>query len=418
MYCKLFTRILKAAFPGLSILAVLLAVIAGNSFITPGSRNTPAGYSAPDSLFIRLDELNGNFSARWIDSTFHDLARRGVFNGTLLFAEKGKIILEKAYGYEDLSKKDTLSVGSTFQLASVSKMFTAMAIMILKEDGKLDYDDQVCRYIRRFPYPAITIRQLLNHRSGLPRYEALADRYWDRQKPFTNRDLLNLYWTFKPDLYAKPGTSFDYCNVNYALLANIVEAVSGSPFDEFLRDHVFVPAGMKNTFVYRLHTGDTIPAYIPVGVPGHHSVSGAYRKVKDDYLNGVVGDKGVYSSVGDLFLFDRALYGHLLVKDETLRSAFTNCSPSGHKMRDGYGYGWRIRAGMDSTVYHFGWWKGFRTCFLRDMKNERTLIVLSNKSHGLDPQVVWSIMGTHDSVDEMLSAMNPSIPIIKEDEGE
>jgi len=415
---RLFTRILKAAFPGLSILAVLLAILAGNSFMTPVRHPAQAVFSAADSLFIRLDELKGNYSAWWVDSTFDDLARRKVFNGVLLFAEKGRILVEKAYGHADLTKKDTLFMGSAFQLASVSKMFTAMAIMILKERGKLDYDDPVARYIRRFPYPGITIRHLLNHRSGLPRYESLADRYWDRQKPFTNRDLLNLYWTFKPDLYAQPGTSFDYCNVNYALLANLVEAVSGSPFDEFLRDQVFFPTGMKNTFVYRLHPGDTIPAYVPVGVPGHQSLSGAYRKVNNDYLNGVVGDKGVYSTVGDLYLFDRALYGQVLVKGETLREAFTNGSPAGHKMRDGYGFGWRIRSGMDSTVYHFGWWKGFRTCFLRDMITDRTLIVLSNKSHGLDPQVVWHIMGNHDSVDELLSSMKPGIPNMKGDEGE
>ncbi|MBN1338343.1 MAG: beta-lactamase family protein [Bacteroidales bacterium] len=333
-----------------------------------------------------------------VEEYFRHLRRKNVFNGNILYAEKGEVVYEACIGYGDLKHNEMpLSTGSAFQLASVSKMFTATAIMILKEEGKLDYDDSVNKYVFGFPYKDVTIRHLLTHRSGLPRYMPLADKYWDRTKTISNRDVVGLLIRYHPAPSFSPGKGFHYCNTNYALLACIVEAVSKIGFDKFVKSRIFIPAGMTDSFVYN-HTGmETIPGEIPGGVPGHEISSRGFRQIGDNYLNGVMGDKGVYSTVRDLFRFDSALRAEIIVSAETLEEAFSPGSPARSNNKDNYGFGWRIRHDMDSTVYHFGWWKGFRTYFIRDLAQERSLIVLCNNTRGISSSLLWDLIKENDS---------------------
>ena len=185
-----------------------------------------------DSIFKDLDKPVYDKKAAQLDKSFQNLKKKTTFNGTVLFAEKGRVLLEKSYGVKDLrARKGEIKVDDVYQLSSVSKMFTAEAIMILKSRQLLDYDVDIKTYIPEFPYEGITTRMLMTHRSGLSRYETLADNNWpDKKKPFTNDDMIAYYIKYKPDPYFRPDNGFHYCNVNYALLASIVERVSGKRF--------------------------------------------------------------------------------------------------------------------------------------------------------------------------------------------
>ncbi|MEE4177358.1 MAG: serine hydrolase domain-containing protein [Bacteroides sp.] len=331
--------------------------------------------------------------AEWIDSIFTRLSRGHWFNGAIIYAEKGHVIYKNAFGLCDFYAKDTLSTNSAFQLASVSKMFTAMAIMILREDGSLDYDDSIQVYIPEFPYHGVTIRQLLTHRSGLSRYMSLAHEKWhNKDIPMGNDDMLGLFMKYQPKPYFKPDNGFHYCNTNYAMLASVVEKVSGKPFDVFVQERIFDPLEMHDSFIYQMREDTAVPAYIPSNVYGHRYRKWRPIRQRNDYLNGIMGDKGVYASVEDLFKFDRALDLGMLVGDSTLNEAFASGSPSYWRRTDNYGFGWRIKTTEDSTVYHFGWWKGFRAYYIRDMRQEKTIIALCNKDKGPGSSILWDII--------------------------
>jgi CubicO group peptidase (beta-lactamase class C family) len=272
-------------------------------------------------------------------------------------------------------------------------MVTGMAIMILKEKGQLGFDDNLCIFFPDFPYKNITIRHLLTHRSGLSRYMSLAHEKWlDKTKPMKNSDVVALFIKHKPKPYFQANSGFHYCNTNYAILASIVEKVSGMGFDRFVKMNIFRPLHMDDSFVYNHGQDSIVPFYPQAGVPGYEYKGWRLKKSRDSYLNGIMGDKGVYSSVEDLYKLDQAMYNFMLVGDSTLAEAFSPGNPQYWKRKDNYGFGWRIRTQEDSCVYHYGWWKGFRSFFIRDMKNEKTIIVLNNRSKGFSSSVLWNII--------------------------
>ncbi len=344
-------------------------------------------FSNPDSAIIVQ-------KATELDNKFNRLVKLTGFNGTVLYAEKGRIILQKAYGFQNVRrKKDSLKISDAFQLASVSKMFTAMAIMILKNDGKVTYDKDIRAYLPDFPYEGVTIQQLLTHRSGLPRYMSVAHDKWTNKKiPMDNNDMLELFVEYKPNMYFSPNSGFHYCNTNYAMLANIVEAVSTMHFEDFVEARIFEPLEMNNSFVYNMRGDSSVPLYIDEGVPGYYHKGWRWREMTNEYLNGVMGDKNIYTSVEDLYKYDRAMDSFTLLPDSVISEAFEGGSPSYWKRKNNYGFGWRIKNDMDSTAYHFGWWKGFRTFYIRDMKHQKTLIVLTNKDKGPGSSNLWNIM--------------------------
>ncbi len=344
-------------------------------------------YHDADSLVIA-------HKATEIDNKFKHLRRLTGFNGVVLYAEKGRIILKKAYGYRNVRRgRNPLQIGDAFQLASGSKMFSALAIMILKHEGKVDYDTDIRHYLPGFPYPDVTLRLLMNHRSGLPRYMSLAQKEWkNKRKPMDNEAMLKMLEKYHPDRYFAPNTGFHYCNTNYALLANIVEAVTHMNFEDFIDQKIFKPLQMDSSFVYTMRGLDRVPLYVEKGVPGYYRKGWRWRRMTNDYLNGVLGDKNIYCSVEDLYKFDRSWDEFTLLPDSVIREAFVPGSPRYWRRHDNYGFGWRIRGGMDSTVYHFGWWKGFRSFNIRDMKHHKTLIVLSNTDRGPGSINFWNII--------------------------
>ncbi len=347
-----------------------------------------------DSIYKNLEKKKLQRYQKKLDSLFTKLYTNNGFNGTVLFAEKGRIVFQKAYGWADVRhKKGVLNLDSQFELASVSKMFTATAIMILHEEGKLNYDDDLRKYIPEWPYEGVSIRNLLNHRSGMPRYETLADEKWpDQNVPLFNDDMIRLFVVHRPEPYFKPDGGFHYCNTNFALLGSVVERVSGKHFEDFMQERIFKPAGMKHSFIYSLRGKKQMPPFVEKGVPGFDARRRGFSEVPDNYLNGVMGDKIMYSTVGDLFQFDKALYNEVLVKSSTLTEAYKPGSENRRKTADNYGFGWRTRANSISTVYHYGWWKGFRTFFIRDLFHQRTIIVLTNKNKGPGSEHLWDII--------------------------
>ncbi len=295
------------------------------------------------------------------------------FNGTVLYAENGQVTFSKAYGFSNLRSRDSLSMESAFQLASVSKPITALAVLKLYEEKRLSLEDTVQQYLPEFPYPGITIRMLLNHRSGLSNYMYFSDELWpDPEIPITNHDVLDLMVKYQPKPYYPPNKRYNYSNTNFAVLALIVEKVSGMSFEGFVKVNIFLPLDMSNSLIYNKS------AY-PENFNQVKGYSSGRRVAENTYLNGVVGDKGVYASAIDLFKLDQALYDGSLVSSATLEEAYT-LQHKDLKIWDNYGLGWRINATDpdNKIVYHSGWWKGFYTYFIRELGSRKTLIILSN----------------------------------------
>jgi CubicO group peptidase (beta-lactamase class C family) len=353
---------------------VIIIAIASLFFIYRDSKSSGKNKSLSDTIQVKLDKKN-LLRAKQINEFFTKKNKSNGFSGSVLFAEDGNIIYENSFGYLDKKTKEKNKIDTKFQIASVSKPFTSYAIMLLKQKGELTYEDSVQQYFPDFPYHDITIQLLLIHKSGLPEYFYFAENLWeDKQTPISNMDVIDLMIKEHPNRYYLPDKKYNYINTNYCILAAIVEKISGESFDEFMQENVFEPLDMKNTFIY---SKTNLAEYENVAI-GYDKRN---IKAEDTFLNGVVGDKGVYTTVEDLLKFDQALYNGDPVDTEILEEAFT---PQHKKLyiNDNYGFGWRINA-QDSTnkiVYHTGWWKGFRSYFIRELGKKKTIIVLSNFS--------------------------------------
>lgn len=329
----------------------------------------------PAENLLIPDAESRRFASERLDEFFSKRARYNGFNGTVLYAVDGQVEYSKAFGYSDLRSKDSLSVESAFQLASVSKPITALATLKLVDQGLIGLEDSVQVYFPEFPYQGITIRMLLNHRSGLPNYMYFADSLWpNNEVPITNRDVLHLMIDYQPKSYYPPDVRYNYSNTNFALLALIVEDVSKMAFELFVKTRIFLPLEMYDSYIYNKKT--TPENFLPV--VGYTS---GRRVAENTYLNGVVGDKGVYASVMDLFKLDTGLRAGKVISRELMEKAFEPQHDDLFQW-DNYGLGWRIDAADpdNKVVYHTGWWKGFRSYFIRELGSQKTLIVLSNTS--------------------------------------
>ena len=305
-----------------------------------------------------------------IDELMSTMYQRGQFNGAILVAVHGSTIYRKGFGKSNFSTGADFTPETPSDIGSVTKQFTAMSIMMLAERGKLSYDDPVSKYIPEFSRSAhlsqITLRQLLNHTSGIPDYGHLGidDSGLDQQG-------LIAVLLKKEDLFSKPGLRYRYSNPGYALLAVVVERVSGRRFGEFLEQEIFAPVGMSNTFVYDAPWKKN--ARTAVGY-------GQFGQVDDGGPTAIPGDGGVYSTVDDLFKWDQALYTERLVHQSILAEAF---APG--KVQEGtstYGFGWNIEQDDDSKyLWHQGSHAGFRAFIGRRLAERVTVIMLTNKGN-------------------------------------
>lgn len=306
--------------------------------------------------------------------SFYKIAIRRGFNGSVLVGYKGKILYERYFGYADRKKGTRLSADAPSQLASTSKPFLATAILWLYQNKYLDIYKPVNTYLSSFPYPNITVKMLMDHRSGLPKYLHIAERYWNHSELKSNEDLLQLFAEHKPRLSFKPGTRFQYCNSNYVILARVLEEVTAISYPQFMKEFIFKPLGMDHTFVYD-----------PLHEKTHHpnrtiSYQRNWRPYPDMFADGIYGDKNIYSTVRDLYRWDQSFYHHTLLNPEMLKLAYTGNSNEMPGVRN-YGLGWRM---MDypngyKVIYHNGWWHGNNTVFYRFVRDNFTIIVLGNR---------------------------------------
>lgn len=304
--------------------------------------------------------------------SFYRIQVRNGFNGSVLVGYQGKVLYERYFGVCNREAELELCPESPTQLASTSKPFTATAILWLHQNKYLDIRDKVSKYISGFPYNDITVKMLLTHRSGIPDYLKFAEKYWPRSKNMTNDELMDVFRKHKPGLLFTPGRRFDYSNSNYAILASILEEVTQMRYPQFLKEFIFEPLGMKNSFVYD-----------PLGYkPEKMAISykSNWTREPDTYADGIYGDKGIFSTVKDLYRWDQSFYKNVLLSDQTLEMAYDGYSPDMPGVRD-YGMGWRMLDFPDGykVVYHNGWWHGNNTVFYRYIQDNFTIIVLGNR---------------------------------------
>jgi len=322
-----------------------------------------------------------------LDSLFTTLYQKEMFNGNVLIADKGKIMFEKSYGLANEEAKQKLNTETIFELASVSKQFTAMGIVLLEKQGKLKYDDDISTYIPELDfYETITIRNLLNHTSGLPDYMELLEEKWDKSQFATNQDIVNELALYKPKLIFQPGEKYEYSNTGYALLALIIEKVSKKSFADFLNKNIFKPLEMNHTQVYRSRFE---PKKIENYALGYVTDSTGNKVFLDSfgkefytyYLDGIVGDGMVNSTTEDLLKWDRALYTDKLVNSNDKQLIFGSAETKNGKETN-YGFGWFIEntEKYGKIVNHSGGWAGYITYIERHLDNDKTIIILQNNS--------------------------------------
>jgi CubicO group peptidase (beta-lactamase class C family) len=313
-----------------------------------------------------------SFSKQFLDSIKSFFPEH--FSGTVLLYKNGKMY-KHAFGYRDAGDTDKMQIDDVFQLASVSKTVTATATLILVEDRILNLDSSLDVYLPDFPYPNVTIRHLLCHQSGIPNYMYLTDRYWSDTAPcMSNADLYKFFCVKKPRAYANPGQTFYYNNSNYAILSYLIEQVSGKPFHQFVEERIFEPAGMSNSF-YIGHKPESIQEKVIVGRYQDYVYEDAY------YMDGILGDKGLYSNVEDLFRFHQALANKKILND-TLLNTIQEANHRFDSRGCSYGLGFRLRKGDSGQwTYHNGWWRGFWTSFWNRFDDKICVVVLTNNTY-------------------------------------
>jgi CubicO group peptidase (beta-lactamase class C family) len=312
------------------------------------------------------------------------------FNGNVLVAKSGNIVYKQDLGYADFNSRRLLNDSTAFELASLSKQFTAMGIMMLMERNKLSYDDKVKKFFPDFPYDNITIRHLLTHTSGLPSYEDQFEKHWDHRRIAFNTDVLEMLRTQKDTLFFTPGTKWKYSNTGYAVLASIIEKVSRESYHDYMAKAIFQTLDMNHTFIYNTRRSNgKIPANYALGFVYSDSLR---RSVLPDslpkldivyYLDGIVGDGCVNSTILDLLKWDRALYTNKLVSQTTLNemlSPLVQMSPRDSTGFYGFGVMVQPKSPRGKVISHTGGWPGYSTLLVRRVDIDETIIGLSNNA--------------------------------------
>ena len=334
-------------------------------------------------FFLVLFITHYSFSQKKFDTIFTGYKD---FSGVLLIAENEKPVYHQAFGYREFEPQIPLQTSDIFELASVSKQFTAMIIMMLKEKGKLSYDDLVEKYLE-IPYKGITIRHLLTHTSGLPDYQEIMDKYWDKTKVAGNPDCIEYLNKYAPPKRFEPGEKYEYSNTGYLLLASIAEKASGKDFIDMCRKWIFRKLKMKSTGIRTLAQKKAIKNF----AIGHIYVEERNKYVRADsfpssdytiWLGNRKGPGRISSTAADLLKWDRALYTDKLINQLTLEEAFTPMKLNKDSLSN-YGFGWSLRTDsiFGKIVSHTGDNPGYKTQVIRYIDKEKTIIVLNNNAH-------------------------------------
>ncbi|HET9225051.1 MAG TPA: serine hydrolase domain-containing protein [Thermoanaerobaculia bacterium] len=310
-----------------------------------------------------------------LDAILKDYDRADAPGASVLVAQDGKVLYHRAFGLANLEERTPITTATNFRLASVTKQFTATAVLLLAERGKMSLDDPLTRFFPGFAKAAhgVKVRHLLGHTSGLLDYEELIPP--GATVPLKDKDVLDLVG--KQDrLYFAPGSQFRYSNTGYALLALIVEKVSGRSFAQFLEANIFGPLGMAGTVAYEEGISK-----VERRAYGYSERDGRFERTDQSLTSSVLGDGGIYSSVEDLWLWDQALYGTRLLPAETLAMAFKAGTSTSDQPGSGYGYGWYVASHRGTRkVWHYGETIGFSTYLARYPDKRLTIIMLTNRN--------------------------------------
>jgi CubicO group peptidase (beta-lactamase class C family) len=339
----------------------------------------------------------GSASSSQIDAVFSGIDSKSP-GAAVLVIQDGHPVFERGYGVTDLRTLHKIDEHTNFRLASVTKQFTAMAIMLLVHDGKLRYDEKLTEIFPEFPAygKTITIRNLLNHTSGLPDYEDLMARQYgsipDNQIPqIHDAGVLALLEKESSGKFPA-GTKWAYSNSGYCTLAMVVEKVSGKPFGDFLRDRIFQPLQMANTVAYEKGKNEVLNrAY------GHTKESDGWHETDQSSTSATLGDGGVYTSLTDMARWDAALREHTLVSEKEMQPALVAVQPSrapaeenGHSVS--YGFGWFLDPYKGhARMWHYGETIGFRTSIQRFPKDDLTVVVLCNRADLSAPELALRV---------------------------
>jgi CubicO group peptidase (beta-lactamase class C family) len=318
-----------------------------------------------------------------IDSVMNSIEN---FSGVLLVADQGKPIYHKAFGFFDFQKKIPLDTTAIFELASVSKQFTAMIIMMLQEEGKLNYDDSLKNFFPELPYRGITIRHLLNHTSGLPDYQSIMDKYWDKSKVAGNEDCIAYLAKYHPEKQFEPGAKYEYSNTGYLLLASMAEKASGVDFISFVRERIFKKVEMSNTDIRSKEAKLLLPnfAWGHIYVPEKKQYIAADSFPSSNYTVWLGNRKGpgrISSTASDLLKWDQALYTTTLASNKSFDEAFKPATLTNDSISN-YGFGWEIeKSAIGKVVRHSGDNPGYKTHIVRYVDKNKTIILLCNNEH-------------------------------------
>ncbi|MCB9505950.1 MAG: serine hydrolase [Gemmatimonadales bacterium] len=323
------------------------------------------------------------------ESVYHEAFRRlheaGQFNGAVLIAVGDSVVLDAQFGTADVTTQRPLTDRSLYRLASVSKVFTATALLTLVEADRVALDAPVQRYLPTFPYPAVTVRHLLQHSAGLPEYIfGVGDARDDARGPMTNRDVLQWLIDTHPELAFPPGQGWDYCNTGFALVPLIVEAVTGESYPGYLRRAVFAPAGMHDSY-HLAELGVTLRDRVAAGHGFDYATGVDVRVDRHPVLaaefntDSVFGAGDVVSTARDLFRFDQALKAGRILSTSSQADAYTSLIlPEGFPA--GYGLGWQVAESeyTGRIIHHHGQGDGYRTRYYRFLDRGITIVTLQN----------------------------------------
>jgi CubicO group peptidase (beta-lactamase class C family) len=324
--------------------------------------------------------------ARYVSDTFFcRYLANPEFNGQFLVAKNSKIIYSKTRGYSNLEKRILLTDSTPIHVASISKTATALAIMRLCDQNKIDLNQKVRHYLKLFPFPSIRVRDLLTHRSGLPHYHYFVDHYTNRSWYLSNQDVLKLMIKHKIPLNFKPNSKFAYCNTNFMMLALIVEQVTGKKFPKAMKELVFEPLDMKHTFILYKESM-------------FHKISQSYNYNKQNrkftHLDLIYGDKNMYTTVKDLFRLSKGTYSPKFISYAARKAMFKGYSYEKNGLKN-YGLGVRIieEPGTSDLFYHTGWWHGNLGMFAMNRKDTVCAIAISNVYNHKTQKMKWLIDG-------------------------
>ncbi len=326
--------------------------------------------------------------AKQVDAIFSNLSSNAAPGAAVLVIKSGQKVYERGFGVTDLRTLHPIDSQTNFRLASVTKQFTAMAIMLLVHDGKLRYDDHVTDVFPDFPAygRSITIRNLLNHTSGLQDYEDLMTSYdssvpEDQLRQIQDSEVLELLKQQKSTKFL-PGSKWAYSNSGYVVLGLVVQKISGQPFVKFLHDRIFSPLKMSDTVAYQKGANEINHRAYGCSLEGGH-----WKQTDQSTTSATLGDGGVYSSLDDMAKWDRALREHPLLSEMEMQPALTPVKPShgSPEEPDGrpaeYGFGWFLNPYQGhKRMWHYGETVGFRTTIQRFPDDGLTIIILANRS--------------------------------------